>query len=70
MTLKEYIPGTKFPGKIGKTIGNSSEAWPVPKRAKPDSPNVLFYVIDDIGFGQLKPFGGFIEVPAIERLAA
>lgn len=68
--MKEYIPGTKFPGKISKTIENSSEAWPVPKRAKPDSPNVLFYVIDDIGFGQLKPFGGFIEVPAIERLAA
>jgi arylsulfatase len=69
MTVKEYLPGTTFPGKIGKTIEDSTQAWPVPKRAKPGSPNVLFYVMDDVGFGQLKPFGGLIEAPALERLA-
>lgn len=69
MTLKEYIPGTPFPGKIGTTIEESEPAWPVPKRANSEAPNVLFYVLDDVGYGQLKPFGGLIEAPAIERLA-
>jgi arylsulfatase len=69
MSFKEYKPGDPFPGKIGKTVEDSSQAWPVPKRAEPGAPNVLFYVLDDIGYGQLKPFGGLIEAPSIERLA-
>lgn len=69
MTLKEYIPGTPFPGKIGRTADQSEPAWPVPKRAKSGAPNVLFFLLDDVGFAQLKPYGGLIEVPNIERLA-
>jgi hypothetical protein len=34
MSLKEYLPGTEFPGVIGRTVDDSSPAWPVPKRAK------------------------------------
>lgn len=50
---KEYKPGDPFPGKIGRTVEESSQAWPVPIQAKPEAPNVLFYVVDDIGYGQL-----------------
>jgi len=50
MSIKEYIPGTPFPGKIGRTVDQSEPAWPVPKRAKPGAPNVLFFVLDDVGF--------------------
>lgn len=53
--LVEYGLGEPFPGRIGKTIDDSEEAWPVPKRAPEGTPNVLFYVLDDTGFGQLKP---------------
>ncbi len=67
--LVEYGPGDKFPGKIGKTIDDSSEAWPVPKRAAKGAPNVLFYVLDDTGFGQLTPFGGLIPTPNLQRVA-
>ena len=59
--LVEYAPGATFPGTIGKTIDDSTEAWPVPKRAPKGTPNVLFYVLDDTGFGQLSPYGGLIE---------
>jgi arylsulfatase len=69
MTINEYLPGTPFPGKIGRTVDQSEPAWPVPKRAKPGAPNVLFFLLDDVGFAQLKPYGGLIEVPNIERLA-
>jgi len=64
-----YEPSEDFPGVVGETVEESSPAWPVPKRAPEGSPNVLFYVLDDIGFGQLEPFGGLIEVPAIDRIA-
>jgi arylsulfatase len=48
MALTEYQPGTAFPGKIGRTVADSSPAWPEPNRAKPGAPNVLFGVIDDV----------------------
>ncbi len=34
------------------------------------APNVVIVLIDDIGFGATKPFGGAIETPTFERLAA
>src|SRR5882724_3600678 len=67
--LKEYPPGTAFPGVIGRTIENSEPAWPSPIRAKPGAPNVLFIVIDDTGFGQLGCFGSPINTPNINKLA-
>jgi hypothetical protein len=51
MALKQYKPGTSFPGRMGRTIGESEPAWPAPLRAKDGAPNVLFMVLDDTGFG-------------------
>src|SRR5262249_38377935 len=67
--LKEYPPGTTFPGRMGRTIGESSPAWPSPVRAKPGSPNVLFIVLDDTGYGQLGCYGSPINTPNINKLA-
>jgi arylsulfatase A-like enzyme len=67
--LVEYPHGTAFPGVIGRTISESSPAWPQPLRARPGSPNVLFVVLDDVGYGQLSPFGGLVDTPNLERLA-
>ncbi|HCU25283.1 MAG TPA: arylsulfatase [Deltaproteobacteria bacterium] len=69
MTLKEYKPGTAFPGVIGRTADVSQPAWPAPLRAKEGAPNVLFIVLDDTGFGQLGCFGGLIDTPNIDALA-
>ena len=38
MALKEYKPGTSFPGRMGRTIGESEPAWPAPLRAKDGPP--------------------------------
>ena len=70
MALKEYKPGSAFTGVIGRTIQESSPAWPQPVRARPGSPNVLFIVLDDTGFGQLGCYGGLINTPNLDRLAA
>ena len=69
MALKEYKPGTTFPGRMGRTIGESEPAWPSPLRAREGAPNVLFIVIDDTGFGQLGCYGSPISTPNIDKLA-
>lgn len=69
MSMKEYKPGQAFPGVIGRTFDQSSPAWPMPNRAKEGSPNVLFIVQDDTGFGQIGCFGSPIKTPNIDSLA-
>ena len=68
--LNEYQPGTAFPGRMGRTIGESEPAWPMPVRAKSGAPNVLFIVLDDTGFGQLGCYGSPINTPHLDALAA
>jgi arylsulfatase A-like enzyme len=70
MALTEYKPGQAFPGVIGRTFDVSKPAWPAPNRAKESSPNVLFIVLDDTGFGQLGCYGSPIRTPNIDALAA
>jgi arylsulfatase A-like enzyme len=69
MSLKEYKPGTAFNGVIGRTFDTSEQAWPEPKRAKEGAPNVLFIVLDDVGFGQLGCYGSPIKTPNMDALA-
>lgn len=69
MSLKEYQPGTAFPGVIGRTFDVSEPAWPKPLRAREGAPNVLFIVLDDTGFGQLGCYGSPIETPNLDSLA-
>jgi arylsulfatase A-like enzyme len=70
MALTEYEHGRAFPGVIGRTTDESSPAWPRPLRAEPGSPNVLFIVLDDVGYGQLGCYGSPIATPHMDSLAA
>jgi arylsulfatase len=70
MALNEYKLGAPFPGVIGRTVDQSTPAWPQPIRATPGSANVVIIVLDDTGFGQLGCFGSPIATPNIDRLAA
>ncbi len=67
--LVEYPQGSDFPGAVGRTVQESSPAWPQPSRAKEGAPNVMFVVLDDVGYGQLSCFGGLVETPNIDRVA-
>src|SRR5688572_18206839 len=70
MSLKEYLPGSAFPGVIARTVNESEPAWPKPVRAREGIPNVLFIVLDDTGFGQLGCYGSPIKTPNLDALAA
>jgi arylsulfatase len=70
MPLVEYRPGTAFPGVIGRTFDQSTQAWPQPLRAGEGAPNVLFIILDDTGFGQLGCYGSPISTPNLDGIAA
>lgn len=64
-----YSSGEPFPGVVGRTSSESTPAWPTPPRAADGAPNVVIFVLDDVGFGQLSSFGGLVETPVIDRFA-
>jgi arylsulfatase len=67
--MKTYREGERFPGKIGRTYAESEPAFPVPASPPPGAPNILYIVLDDVGFGACDTFGGLVETPNITRLA-
>ena len=55
---------------IGKTYKESKSAWePLPTAPK-GAPNVVYLVLDDVGYAQLGCYGSEIATPNIDRLAA
>jgi arylsulfatase len=60
-----------FKGVINVDIRDSVPDWePYTQPIAPEgAPNVLYIVLDDVGFSAMEPFGGLIETPNINRLA-
>src|SRR5215470_12450462 len=67
--VKTYHEGERFPGRIGRTWDVSEPAFPVPPKAPAGAPNILYVVLDDVGFGWTDTFGGLVETPNMTRLA-
>ena len=59
-----------FPGVIGKTSADSKEWWPQNPAAPAGSPNVIWVLLDDVGFGASSTFGGVINTPTFDALAS
>jgi len=57
-------------GKIGVTVAESKSPTMEPLRAPHGAPNVVLVLLDDVGFGAAATFGGSIETPAMDGLAA
>jgi arylsulfatase len=65
----QYDPAQPFQGKIGKTLKETTQWWPGKLNAKPGSPNIVYIVIDDAGYGSSSAFGGLIPTPTLDSLA-
>ncbi|MHB8438010.1 MAG: arylsulfatase [Acidimicrobiales bacterium] len=63
-------PDPLFQGTIGRDFEDSTPWWPEVARARPGSPNVVYVILDDVGFAQLHCFGSDIATPNLDRLAA
>jgi len=75
LTMGDAVPSAnaefaqEFKGKIAKSYEESQEWWPEPVRPPKGAPNVIIFLLDDVGFAQVGSFGGLIETPNIDRLA-
>jgi len=62
----------EFRGVINVDIRDSVPDWAPfePPKAPVGAPNVVYIVLDDVGFSALSCYGGPIETPNIDRIAA
>jgi arylsulfatase len=61
-----------FKGTIKLDVRDSKADWTsyVPKKAKEGSPNILIVLYDDTGLAAWSPYGGRINMPTLDKLAA
>lgn len=61
----------KFNGDVGRTLLDTKYSFEeIPSGRRADAPNVLFIVLDDLGFAHLGCYGSNIDTPNIDRLAS
>jgi arylsulfatase A-like enzyme len=58
-----------YQGVVGRTLAESKEWWPEPVKAPAGAPNVVWILIDDVGYGASGTFGGLIQTPTFDSLA-
>ena len=58
-----------YQGVVGRTLAESKEWWPEPVKASQDAPNVIWILLDDVGYGASSTFGGLISTPTLDSLA-
>ena len=58
-----------FGGVIAKKYEDSKEWWAPQIRPPEGAPNVIIFLLDDVGFAHVGSFGGLIETPNIDKLA-
>src|SRR3984885_7164835 len=58
-----------YQGVVGRTLAESKEWWPEPVKPPAAAPNVVWILLDDVGFGAAGTFGGLIQTPTFDNLA-
>jgi arylsulfatase A-like enzyme len=59
-----------YQGVVGRTLAESKEWWPEPAKAPAGAPNIVWILLDDVGYGAPATFGGLINTPTFDALAA
>lgn len=65
----QHDPLQPYRGAAGKTLTDTKQSFPERKTALKDAPNVVWILLDDVGFGAISSFGGLINTPNIDSLA-
>jgi arylsulfatase len=58
-----------FGGVIAESYADSQQWWAEEELPNEDAPNVIIFLLDDVGFAQIGSFGALIDTPNIDRLA-
>jgi arylsulfatase A-like enzyme len=64
---QKTVPG--FGGVMAERYEDSQEWWAPYEEPEEGAPNIIIFVLDDVGFAQIGSFGGLVETPRIDRLA-
>ncbi|WP_415407937.1 sulfatase-like hydrolase/transferase [Sulfurovum sp. CS9] len=62
-------PSKKVDSKVTKTYFDSQAGKVTIPTASKDAPNIVIFLIDDMGFSALSTFGGPIPSPSLEKIA-
>ncbi|MDR2040725.1 MAG: arylsulfatase [Tannerella sp.] len=65
----QLVNTSVFNGTVNRSYEASGESWPDRTNPAEGKPNVVWIVLDDVGFGATSAFGGLIRTPNFERLA-
>lgn len=66
----QHEPLQPFTGKLGKTFPETQQAWPdYVVKAPKSAPNVVWILLDDVGYGAISTYGGLIQTPHLDTLA-
>lgn len=60
----------KFIGRVGRTVAETDYKYETIEKHPKDAPNVVYIVLDDLGFAGLGCYGSNISTPNIDKLAA
>ncbi|HTN38343.1 MAG TPA: arylsulfatase [Arachidicoccus sp.] len=66
---KSIPPTFSYGGQVAKTLDASTEWWPPTVKPPAGAPNVIWILLDDVGFGASSTFGGLINTPTFDSLA-
>src|ERR1022692_993788 len=59
-----------FKGKVGRTVDESTSDWPPLAHAPKGAPNVMYIVLDDVGYAALGCYGSPVcKTPHMDKLA-
>ena len=64
------LPAEQFRGAIGRVAADSTPDPLRPVKAKSGSPNIVYIVLDDTGFGDLGCYGSAVATPNIDALSS
>jgi arylsulfatase len=65
-----FVKAEESKGKIAGRYEDSKEWWPPEVRPPEGAPNVIIFLLDDVGFAQLgQSFGGLIDTPETREQA-
>jgi arylsulfatase len=68
LVLAASLIGLAVPA-VGEPVPAAAPPAAAPAPAQQQRPNVLVWMLDDVGFAQLSSFGGLVETPNIDRVA-
>ena len=70
--MMPFSSGPPFKGVIKLDVRDSVPDWApyTPKRAPAGAPNILIVLYDDTGLASWSPYGGRINMPTLDKLAA